>query len=106
MAIDIVARVANRLGLPVEEVVKEALKLFLCEELRRVRAEKAMILSRYGVKSFEELMKLIEDGRVSDVDAHDDIARLDYLEHREKMLSELLNEIEGSLREPSRRTIP
>jgi len=106
VAIDIVARVANRLGLPVEEVVKEALKLFLCEELRRVRAEKAMILSRYGVKSFEELMKLIEDGRVSDVDAHDDIARLDYLEHREKMLSELLNEIEGSLREPSRRTIP
>ena len=62
----------------------------ILDELRRIKAEKVIILSKYNVKSFEDLMKLVKEDKVSDVDAHDDIARLDYLENRERELEGLL----------------
>jgi len=55
----------------------------LREELRKVRAEKALILAKYGVSSFAELWEKIEEDEVDDATAHDDIVRLDYPEHRE-----------------------
>lgn len=66
----------------------------LREELRRVRAEKAAILARYGVKGFNELWSMIEKDEIADTLAHDDIAKLDYLEHREMELEKLLRELE------------
>jgi len=93
MASSIILRLARELGLSAEEVERKASESLLREELRRVRAEKASILSKYRVKSFSELMRLVEEGVVSDVDAHEDIVRIDYLEHREKTLERLLREI-------------
>lgn len=62
----------------------------ILDELRRIKAEKVIILSKYNVKSFEDLMKLVKEDKVSGVDAHDDIVRLDYLENRERELEGLL----------------
>ncbi|RSN68624.1 hypothetical protein D9Q81_05775 [Candidatus Korarchaeum cryptofilum] len=91
----IVAKISEYLGLSTEEVERRALRHLILDELRRVKAEKVLILSKYGVRSFEDLMRLVEEDKVSDVDAHDDMIRLDYLEDREKELENLLEELEG-----------
>ncbi len=86
--------VARRLGISVEEAERRALYALIREELRRVRAEKTMIMARYGVRGFNELWRKVEDGVIDDTIAHDDIVRLDYLEHREEELEKLLKELE------------
>ena len=94
-----VAEIARELGEDAKELERKALISYLRERLRRVRAEKVSILNKYDVKSFEELWKLIEKGEVSDVKAHDDIVKLDYLEYEEKKLLKLLERV-GSARRP------
>ncbi len=72
------------IGVTVKDVEKRALLALIREELRRIRAEKVLILERYGVREFNELWRKIEEGIVDDTDAHDDIVKLDYLEYRER----------------------
>ena len=86
--------IARLLGVSVKEAERRALRALIREELRRIRAEKAIITSRYGVRTFKELWKKVEEGLVDDTTAHDDIVRLDYLEHREEELKSLLRELE------------
>ncbi len=59
-----------------------------------MRAEKAVILARYGARSLGVLWRIVEEGLVDGSVAHDDIVRLDYLEHREELLRRLLEELE------------
>lgn len=86
--------IAHSLGITVKEAKRRALCALIREELRRVRAEKTAILVRYGVRGFEELWRKVEEGVIDDTVAHDDIVRLDYLEHRERELGRLLRELE------------
>ncbi len=87
--------IARSLGITVEEAERRAIIALIREELRRVRAEKAVILARYGIEKFDELWRKIEEEAIDDTIAHDDIVRLDYLEHREKELEKLLRELEA-----------
>ena len=89
-----IGSVARVLGISVKEVERRALRALLREELRRIRAEKASILARYGIRDFNELWRMIEEGAIDGTAAHDDIVRLDYLEHGEKELEGLLKELE------------
>ncbi len=86
--------IARTLGIDVKEAERRALYALIREELRRIRAEKITILARYGATGFDELWRKIEEGTINDTIAHDDIVRLDYLEHREKELEKLLRELE------------
>ena len=63
MASSIILRLAEELGLSAEEVERKASEPLRREEPRKVRAEKTSILSKYRVKSFSELMRLVEEGR-------------------------------------------
>lgn len=85
--------VARTLGISIDEARRRAIIALIREELRRVRAEKVLILSRYGVRGFGELWRRIEEGSIDDTVAHDDIAKLDYLEHKERELEKLLREL-------------
>ncbi len=86
--------IARVLGITVKDVERRALRALIYEELRRVRAEKILILARYGVRRFGELWRKVEEGIIDDTVAHDDIVRLDYLEHRERELERILRELE------------
>ena len=86
--------IARVLGITVKDVERKALRALIREELRRVRAEKILILARYGVREFSELWQGVEEGTIDDTVAHDDIVRLDYLGHRERELEKILRELE------------
>ena len=85
--------VARALGITVEEAERRAVTALIRGELRRIRAEKASILSRYGIRGFDDLWRRIEEDTLDDTLAHDDIVRLDYLEHKERELERLLREL-------------
>ena len=86
----LISIVSRELGMPRDVLEREALRLLLLVELRKVRDEKEKILSKYSkydVRCFEDLFRLVENDVLSDVDIHDDLVRLDYLEAREKKYS-------------------
>jgi len=88
--------VSRELGIPREVLEREAIRLLLQAELRRIREEKQQIISKYskyGVKNFEDFFRLVESDIISDVDVHDDLARLDYLEAKEKKILKLLDKV-------------
>lgn len=89
-----IARVSEILGMNPEELEREALRSFLLKELRKVRAEAEAIMSRYGVRSIEELDGKIRGGELKETDVLEDLMRLDYLLDREERLKGLLKEIE------------
>ncbi len=82
-------------GMNPEELEREALRSFLLKELRKVRAEAEAIMSRYGVRSIEELDEKVRKGELRETDVLEDLMRLDYLLDREERLRELLKEMEG-----------
>ena len=86
--------IARVLGINIKDVERRALRALIYEELRSIRAEKILILTRYGVREFSELWRKVEEGTIDDTMAHDDIVRLDYLEHWEKELERILKELE------------
>ncbi len=59
-------------------------------ELKRVRAEIYNILSKYNIKSFNELDEKINKGELSETDAFDDFTKLDYLEALKEKLENYL----------------
>ncbi len=90
-----IARISELLGMSPEELEREAVRSFLLKELRKVRAEAEAIMSRYGVKSIEELDGKVRRGELRETDVLEDLMRLDYLLDREERLKELLKEMEG-----------
>ena len=88
-----IARISELLGMSPKELEREAVRSFLLKELRKVRAE--AIMSRYGVKSIEELDGKVRRGELRETDVLEDLMRLDYLMDREERLKELLKEMEG-----------
>ncbi len=79
----------KRAGMSPEELEREALRSFLLKELRKVRAEAEAIMSRYGVRSIEELDWKIRGGELKETDVLEDLMRLDYLLDREEKLKEM-----------------
>ncbi len=84
--------------LGVEESVleREALLQYILSELRRVKLESKLIMTRYGVSSVEELDEKVRKGELKETDVFEDLTRLDYLLDREEKLKKLLEELRGS----------
>ncbi len=92
--LSLVAEVAKRLGVKLEVLEKDALRLWLKHRLRSVEAEIASILGRYEVKSLEELEARIKSGSIPEHPAWEDLIVLENLEEERKRIIEVLREIE------------
>ena len=83
------------LGVEVDVLEREALRQYILSELRRVRLESKLIMTRYGVSSIEELDEKIRRGELEETEVFEDLTRLDYLLDREEKLKKLLEEFRG-----------
>ncbi len=83
--------------LGVEESIleREALRQYILSELRRVKLESKLIMTRYGVSSIEELDEKVRKGELRETEVLEDLTRLDYLLDREEKLKKLLEELRG-----------
>jgi len=75
-----IKEISRELGVSEEELIRKGVKTYLQMELRKARAEIHSMLSKYNVKSFEELDEKISTGKLSETDTFEDFTRLDYLE--------------------------
>jgi len=85
--IDVVAR---RLGISPEKLEREAVEVWLRRKLALVEAEIAEILTKYGVRSVEELEEYIRRGKVAEHPAWEDLITLERLLEEKRKLSEAM----------------
>lgn len=88
-------RISKMLGVEEKVLEKEALRRYILSELRRVRLEAKLIMTRYGVSGIEELDEKIRRGELKETDVLEDLTRLDYLLDREDRLKKLLEDLEA-----------
>ncbi len=92
--LSLVAEIAKKLGIKLEIVEKDAVRLWLQYRLRSVEAEIASILGRYGVKSLQELEARIKDGSMPEHPTWEDLIVLENLEEEKRRIIKVLQEIE------------
>jgi len=92
--LSLVAEIAKKLGIKLEIVERDAVKLWLQYRLRSVETEIASILGRYGVKSLQELEARIKNGSIPEHPAWEDLIVLENLEEEKRRIIKVLQEIE------------
>ncbi|MGB9760475.1 MAG: hypothetical protein ACP5KW_09995 [Thermoproteota archaeon] len=85
-----IKEISKELGISEEELIRKGVRTYLEMELRKVRAEIYSILSKYNVKSFNELDEKISSGKLSETDTFEDFTKLDYLETTKEKIEKLL----------------
>ncbi len=89
-------KVSKILGVEESVLEREALHQYILSQLRRVKLEAKLIMSRYGVSSIEELDEKIKRGELDETEVFEDLTRLDYLLDLEEKLRKLLEELRGT----------
>ena len=88
-------KVATELSLPAEDLMRRSLVAFLREQLRFYDAERLSLCQKYGVSSLSEMDQLIIQGQVEEGAILEDLQRVDFITHQIRMISRLLEELDG-----------
>ena len=86
----VVSKVFGLLGIDVNTLERESLKVYLKKKMREYNAEMLEILNKYSVKSAEELYK---SGKLDEVNTIDDFFKLDYLESQIEKIKAALRKL-------------
>jgi hypothetical protein len=78
---------------PLPEIEHRAYNSLVRGELGQVEIEIFKILNKHGIKSAIELDTWFKEGRISEADGWEDFFALDGLEHKRKLLKEILTEL-------------
>ena len=90
---NILGRIARDLGLSEEDLLKQGLRSFLEQQLRKANADIFEICGRYGVNNVHEMEQRYKDGSLEEGDSWKDLQRLDHLEFKKDQLSDLLEAV-------------
>jgi len=86
--VSIIEKVARCLGIPPEELEREAIELWFKHKLALVEAEIAETLTKYDVRSIEELEENIRKGKIAEHPAWEDLIVLErLLEEKRKIMA-------------------
>ena len=88
-------KVATELSLPAEDLMRKSLVAFLRERLRFYDAERLSLCQKHGVSSLSEMDQLIIQGQVEEGAVLEDFQRVDFVTHQIRMISRLLEELDG-----------
>jgi hypothetical protein len=94
--------VEKELNIPKKRLVEEGVKHFLEIELKNLSIEIRKLSGRYGVNSFDELWKKLEEGEIKESECFDDLSRLEYLELEKEKVIKLLQKAVESSSDPQR----
>ena len=89
----VLEQAAEILGLPVEEIERQSLRVFFEQELRAMRIEFLAICQKYGVHSWEGMNALITEDKVEEGKILDDFQRVDHLTARARRIQALLEQV-------------
>ncbi|MFH1702707.1 MAG: hypothetical protein ABIB41_04635 [Nitrospirota bacterium] len=77
---DIIKKISEDTGVSIDELTKSGLLALLREKKRKIMVDRLDVLSRYSVKSADELEKKIQEGSVAEHPAWEDLILLENLE--------------------------
>ncbi|HME56548.1 MAG TPA: hypothetical protein VKM55_30390 [Candidatus Lokiarchaeia archaeon] len=78
---------------PMPELEHRAYFNLVEDEMRQVEADIFKILNKHGIKDAMELDAWFQEGRIAETEGWEDFFTLDGLEHKRKMLQEILQEL-------------
>ncbi len=78
---------------PITEIEHRAYNSLVKAELGQVEIEIFKILNKHGIKDAVELDKWFKEGRISEANGWEDFFTLDGLEHKRKLIKEILTEL-------------
>jgi hypothetical protein len=90
---DILNRVAQDLGLSEDDLLRQGLRCFLEQQLRKANTDMFEICGRYGVKNVNEMELRYKDGSLKESESWTDLQKLDHLEYKRDQLLNLLEAI-------------
>lgn len=90
---NVLSRIAQDLGLSEDDLLKQGMRSFLEQQLRKTNADIFEICGRYGVKNVNEMEQLYKDGSLKESDSWKDLQKLDHLEYKRDQLSDLLEAV-------------
>ncbi len=89
----VVSKVSGLLGIDVNTLERESLKVYLKKKMREYNAGMLEILNKYSVKSAKEFEELYKSGKLDEVNTIDDFFKLDYLESQIEKIKAALREL-------------
>jgi hypothetical protein len=81
------------LNVPLAVIELRAYTILVLAELGQVEADAFKILNKHGINNTTELDTWFKEGRISEADGWEDFFTLDGLEHKRKLLNEILIEL-------------
>jgi len=87
------AQVAEKLGLPAQELELTSLRVFLNHRLRLVESQLLLLMQKYGVKTVSDLDKVIQNGAIHESGSFEDFFEFDNLEAERDIILEALKEL-------------
>jgi hypothetical protein len=92
MTVD-VRKIAKGFALTEEALTKESLRAFLLDQLRILDAERQARCAKFGVRSLQEMDKLLQKGVVTEEEILEDFRHIDYLTTRIRRVKVMLEEL-------------
>jgi hypothetical protein len=92
MTVD-VRKIAKGFALTEEALTKEGLRAFLLDQLRILDAERQARCAKFGVRSLQEMDKLLQKGVVTEEEILEDFRHIDYLTTRIRRVKVMLEEL-------------
>ncbi|MFH1491498.1 MAG: hypothetical protein ABII06_21525 [Pseudomonadota bacterium] len=90
---NILGRIAQDLGLSEDDLLKQGMRSFLEQQLRKTNADIFEICGRHGVKNVNEMEQRYKDGSLKESDSWPDFQKLDHLEYKRDQLTGLLEAV-------------
>ncbi|MDI6717421.1 MAG: hypothetical protein QME63_10860 [Actinomycetota bacterium] len=93
---DVIKKVANDIGVSVDELTASGLLAFLHEKRRKVMLDRLEILNKYDVASAVELENKIRNGEIDEHPAWEDLILLENLEAAIAIIDEDIKAVQKS----------
>ena len=88
-----ITTIAKEFAITEEELIRKSLRAFLLEQLRLFDAERKARCAKFGVKDLWEMEQLFVEGKVEEEEMLEDFQTVDYLTHRVKRITEMLDNL-------------
>ena len=86
-------RVAEKLNLSRDDILRESLRFYLERKIRELKTEIFKIRTKYGVSSVEEFDEKYRNGEIAEKDSWQEFQALDHLEFKKEELEKALAQI-------------
>ncbi len=96
LQVNLVDRVAERLEVDAEELLRASLETYLHAQLRRVETDISALQIKYNVHSAKEIDQRYSEGTLPKEGTWEDYFRLDHLEYRRRQLQDALASLHES----------